>query len=59
MNGFRLPGFSALACAAALAAACSAGRSPEMTADLILMGGAVVTQDPARPEAQAVAVRGD
>ena len=30
-----------------------------MPADLVLYGGAVITLDPARPEAQAVAVRGD
>ena len=30
-----------------------------MTADLVLFGGAVATLDPARPDAQAVAVRGD
>jgi predicted amidohydrolase YtcJ len=44
--------------AAGLAAACSA-RKPEMPADLVLFGGAVATLDPAHPEAQALAVRGD
>ena len=44
--------------APALVASCS-NRKPEMSADLVLLGGAVVTEDPARPEAEAVAVRGD
>src|SRR5436309_4519206 len=39
-----------------LVASCSGGR-PEMTADLVLLGGAVMTEDPAHPA--AVAVRGD
>src|SRR2546425_7165984 len=47
-----------LVCAPALVAGCS-DRGPEMSADLVLLGGAVVTEDPARPEAEAVAVRGD
>src|SRR5262245_45959154 len=46
-------------CALVLTAACTASRPPEMKADLILTGGAVVTGDPRQPEAQAVAVRGD
>ena len=41
-----------------LVASCSGGR-PEMTADLVLLGGAVMTEDPAHPAAEAVAVRGD
>src|SRR5256885_11563022 len=48
-------------CAIGLASAisaCAAPRPPEMAADLILTGGAVVTEDPRRPEAQAVAARG-
>src|SRR6267143_1160782 len=45
------------AIAAALVAACSP-RTSEMSADLVLLGGAVVTEDPALPEAEAVAVRG-
>ncbi len=40
-----------------LAAGC-AGRRHEAPADLVLVNGAVVTLDPARPEARAVAVRG-
>src|SRR3989442_6829284 len=47
-----------LVCAPALVAGCS-DRGPEMSADLVLFGGAVVTEDPARPEAEAVAGRGD
>src|SRR2546425_13072476 len=47
-----------LVCAPALVAGCS-DRGPEMSADLVLLGGAVVTEDPAHPEAEAVAVRGD
>jgi predicted amidohydrolase YtcJ len=43
---------------ALLTIACGAARRPEMTADLILTNGAVVTEDPRHPEAQAVAVRG-
>src|SRR2546425_11645790 len=49
----------ALVCAAACVVGCAAARPPEMPADLILTNGAVVTQDPARPGARAVAVRGD
>ena len=49
----------AVLCAAAMVAACSASHPPEMPVDLILVNGVVVTQDPARPEAQAVAVRDD
>jgi hypothetical protein len=60
MEGTRVhPLAPALLGAAVFAAGCSAGRPPEMPADLVLLDGAVVTQDPARPEAQAVAVRGD
>jgi predicted amidohydrolase YtcJ len=36
-----------------------AGRATTAAADLVLIGGRVVTVDPARPEAQAVAIRGD
>ena len=46
--------------------ACSGGRADEPArserapaADLVLRGGKVVTMDPMRPEAQAVAVRGE
>src|SRR5262245_49064010 len=49
----------ALMALAAGSLACGAGRPPEMPAELILTNGAVVTLDPARPEARAVAVRGD
>jgi predicted amidohydrolase YtcJ len=35
------------------------GPAPAQPADLVLVGGHVVTVDSARPEAQAVAVRGD
>ncbi len=44
--------------APALVASCSDQR-PEMSADLVLLGGVVLTEDPARPQAEAVAVRGD
>jgi hypothetical protein len=44
--------------ATVLSFACSARRA-EMPADLVLYGGSVMTLDPARPEAQAVAVRGE
>ena len=49
----------ALVCAAACVVGCAAGLPPEMTSDLILTNGAVVTEDPARPGARALAVRGD
>ncbi|HKB07297.1 MAG TPA: amidohydrolase [Candidatus Polarisedimenticolia bacterium] len=49
----------ALMALAAGSLACGAGRPPEMPADLILINGAVVTLDPTRPEARAVAVRGE
>ena len=42
-----------------LAAACSAGNTLENPADLVLTGGVVWTGDPARPTAQAVAIRGE
>ncbi len=45
-------------CLASWTTACTASRPPEMKADLILTDGAVVTEDPRHPEAQAVAVRG-
>jgi predicted amidohydrolase YtcJ len=51
--------WTSLAALAALTIACTSRRPPEMTADLILTNGAVVTEDPRHPEAQAVAVRGD
>src|SRR5437899_9280018 len=41
-----------------LTMACGPPQRPEMPADLILTNGAVVTEDPRHPEAQAVAVRG-
>jgi predicted amidohydrolase YtcJ len=50
--------WTSLAALAALSIACGAPRPPEMPADLILTNGAVVTEDPRHPEAQAVAVRG-
>jgi len=59
LRGLPAPTFLLAAAWAALsAAACAAGRPPEMPADLILTNGAVVTEDPARPEARAVALRG-
>jgi predicted amidohydrolase YtcJ len=36
-----------------------AGDRPQKPADLVLRNGRVVTVDPARPEAQAVAIQGD
>ncbi len=44
--------------ALALAGACCAGRNIEMPADLILFNGTILTLDPQRPEARAVAARG-
>jgi predicted amidohydrolase YtcJ len=44
----------------AFVAACAEqGPPPEQTADLVLRNGRVVTVDTARPEAQAVAIKGD
>ena len=43
----------------ALAAAMAGPRQPSEPADLVLRHGKIVTVDDARPEAQAVAVRGD
>jgi predicted amidohydrolase YtcJ len=54
--------FVPLALALLAASACrttTAGAPAGAPADLVLLGGHVVTVDPARPEAQAVAVRGD
>jgi len=51
-------GAAGLLAAPAGLAACARG-GPEMTADLVLLGGTVVTEDPARPQAEAVAVSGD
>ena len=45
--------------AAVALAGCAAGGPSEMPADLILTNAAVVTLDPDRPAARAVAVRGD
>jgi hypothetical protein len=42
-----------------LLAGCDGAPSPRQTADLVLRNGRVVTVDPARPEAQAVAITGD
>ena len=61
LSGARVAPFAGLALlvpAAWLSFGCSACRT-EMPPDLILHGGAVITLDAARPEAQAVAVRGD
>jgi predicted amidohydrolase YtcJ len=49
---------AAFLAAAWLFSACSA-RKTEMPADLVLYGGAVLTLDPSRPEAEAIAARGD
>ena len=46
-------------CAVAAAAGCGGARSLEPAADLIVVNARVWTVDAARPEAQAVAVRGD
>ena len=52
------PGPLAL-CGALLLSSCAAAPSrPDETADLVIMGGDVVTEDPAHPQATAVAVRG-
>jgi predicted amidohydrolase YtcJ len=48
----------ALVCVTLMAAACDSGPSVE-PATLVLRGGKIVTVDEARPEAQAMAVRGD
>ena len=42
----------------ALAAGCTATR-PEANVDLVLLDGSVLTLDPARPEARAIAIAGD
>ena len=55
----------ALAMAAAMSAAGACGGAPVQgdgevgRADLVLVGGAIMTMDPQRPQASAVAVRGD
>src|SRR5881409_2193667 len=68
MDGARVPsppalpgplGSVALLGAAVFVVACAPGQPPEMSADLVLLDGAVVTEDPARPGARAVAVSGD
>lgn len=41
------------------ASACTTADDAQVTADLVLRGGRVVTVDEALPEAQAVAIRGD
>ena len=49
----------ALGVAAVLAVPLLAAGRPQDTADLVLRNGRVVTVDPAQPEAQAVAIKGD
>ncbi len=45
--------------AAMTLAGCGSTPSPSDTADLVLTGGRIVTVDPARPEAEAIALKGD
>jgi predicted amidohydrolase YtcJ len=52
-----MPGGAAAMVAAALTAAC--GGPAREPADLVLRGGKIVTVDEARPEAQAVAIKGE
>ncbi|GIV58828.1 MAG: amidohydrolase [Rhodothermaceae bacterium] len=52
---FFLPALAALL----LSAGCDSPAPEQAPADLILRNGRIVTMDPARPEAQALAVRGD
>lgn len=66
MVTLRLVAAAALAALASFAAACAEGAgtgrmtttTPSSTADLILTGGVVYTMDPARPRAEAIAIRG-
>src|SRR5215470_17445297 len=64
-GSYPLPAFSRALLAGVLAlAACATsgvGQTPDASgpADLVLRNGKIVTLDPARPDAQAVAARGD
>jgi predicted amidohydrolase YtcJ len=55
----RLPGCGILALAAAASILLGPARLPAQAPDLVLTGGKVFTADPARPWAEAIAVRGD
>ena len=57
--GTRHSAIAAVLAALGVAAACRTEPRPGVAADLVLVGGRVVTVDSARPEAQAVAIRGD
>ena len=60
--GIRLTSFLSLAATATLVVptvACTPASDTQEPADLVLRGGRVVTVDPALPEAEAVAIRGD
>jgi predicted amidohydrolase YtcJ len=46
-------------CAGAAAASCGGGKAAQPAADLLILNARVWTVDPDRPEARAVAVRGD
>ncbi len=49
----------ALAAATTAVLACDTRPEPEVAADLVLRGGRIVTMDEGRPEAQAIAIKGD
>lgn len=55
----RLPGCAILTMVAAAAILLGPAAVPSQTPDLVLTGGKVFTADPARPWAQAVAIRGE
>jgi len=55
----RAPSLLALAAATTLAVACAAPPAPPPAADVIFRGPHILTMDPARPAAEAVAVRGE
>jgi predicted amidohydrolase YtcJ len=55
----RLRGCGILALATAAATLLGPARMPAQTPDLVLLGGKVFTADPARPWAQAIAIRGE
>ncbi len=54
----RAPSWLALAVVAAAGCGTPA-RSPAPRASMVLLGGEVITNDPARPRAQAIAIRGN
>ncbi len=63
LAGMRLPNPKApslvLIMIAMLCPTLAAGEAKEPSADLVLVGGKIATLDPARPQAQALAVRSD